>query len=98
MPLYGLLFAMALIFLPVKAQAAWLAPAWSNRSAVTVNNPGGTTLTDFQVHIVLDSSFDFTKAKSDGSDVRVLRAMTALPLFRSGSRSGIPPTRVPASG
>ncbi len=70
--LYGLVFAMVLLLsLPVQAQGAWLDAAWSDRSTVVVNNPGGTTLTDFQVHIVLDSSFDFTKAKSDGSDVRL---------------------------
>ena len=34
-------------------------------------NTGGTILTDFQVKITLDSSFDFSKAKTDGSDVRI---------------------------
>ncbi len=55
---------------PGEVHAAWYDPAWSGRLAVTVGNSGGTDLADFQVHVVLDNSFDFTKAKSDGSDVR----------------------------
>ena len=69
--LSGLLFAMVLTLLPAQAQGAWYNPAWSGRTAVTVNNSGVTPLTNFQVKISLDSTFDYTKAKSDGSDVLV---------------------------
>jgi hypothetical protein len=47
-----------------------LDPAWANRSGVAVTNSGGTVLTNFQVHVTLDSSFNFAGAKGDGSDVR----------------------------
>jgi len=68
---YGLLLTMILLLLPVQAHAAWLGSGWSSRGTVTVSNPGGTPLSNFQVHVVLNSSsFDFNKAKSDGSDIR----------------------------
>jgi len=48
----------------------WLS-GWSYRRAVTIDNQTGSELTDFQVSIDLDSSkFDFSKAASDGSDIR----------------------------
>jgi hypothetical protein len=40
------------------------------RSLVTVANPGGTTLTGFQVHVILGASFDYSKAQATGADVR----------------------------
>jgi LPXTG-motif cell wall-anchored protein len=52
------------------AQSAWFDSNWHYRNAVTVSN-SGSALTDYQVKITLDSSFDFTKAKSDGSDLRI---------------------------
>jgi hypothetical protein len=52
------------------AHAGWLDPAWSHRIPVTVSNPGGSQLNYFQVHLSLDSSFDFANAKVDGSDLR----------------------------
>jgi len=48
----------------------WLEP-WSFRIPITISNPAGSTLTDFQVKITLGSSFDFARAKSDASDVRL---------------------------
>ena len=36
-----------------------------------MTNSTGSTLSNFQVHVTLSSSFDFTKPKSDGSDVRM---------------------------
>jgi len=53
------------------AQAQWLDPAWKFRTPVNVSNPSVVDLTDFQVQVNLDSSFDFTKALPDGSDLRV---------------------------
>ena len=52
------------------AQAAWFDPSWHYRNRVTVSG-SGSALTDYQVKVTLNSSFDFTKAKSDGSDLRV---------------------------
>jgi hypothetical protein len=55
----------------IEAAGDWLDPAWLYRSAVTITNPGGAVLSNFQVHVALDSSFDFTKERSDGSSVRI---------------------------
>lgn len=45
---------------------------WLYRSPITVSNPGTTDLTNFQVNIKLTASnFDFAKANSDGSDIRL---------------------------
>ena len=49
---------------------AWLS-GWSYRRAVTITEQSGSTLTDYQVRIDLNSSnFDFAKANADGSDIR----------------------------
>jgi hypothetical protein len=66
------------------AQAqGWYNLNWSYRRAVTVANPVGTTLTNHQVQITLDGSFDFSRAKSDGADVRVASGdgTTLLPIW-----------------
>ena len=55
----------------LSAQAGWYNENWSFRREVTVPNPGATVLTEFQVKITLDNTFDFTKALANGSDVRV---------------------------
>jgi hypothetical protein len=44
---------------------------WRYYSEITISNPNSSVLTDYQVGIDLDSSnFDFSKANSDGSDIR----------------------------
>ena len=49
---------------------AWLS-GWSYRRKITITNNSSNDLTDYQVAIDLDSSnFDFSKANSDGSDIR----------------------------
>ncbi len=50
--------------------APWYNENWEYRKAVSVSNPNSTALSDFQVKITLDGSFDFSKALADGSDVR----------------------------
>ncbi len=55
----------------LSAQTGWYNSNWSFRRPVTVPNPGTTILTGFQVKITLNSSFDFTKALTDGSDIRI---------------------------
>jgi len=48
----------------------WLS-GWSYRRAITITEQSGSTLTDYQVRIELNSSnFDFSKANADGSDIR----------------------------
>jgi uncharacterized repeat protein (TIGR01451 family) len=49
----------------------WYDPGWSYRRAVTISSPCGQVVTDYQTQVLLDNSFDFSKAKSDGSDVRL---------------------------
>ena len=58
---------------------------WNYRIPVTVPNPGATALTDFQVKVTLTNgvNFDFTKALSDGSDIRFTASdgITLLPYW-----------------
>ncbi len=50
----------------------WYDSGWQYRSSVTVTNPTGSALADYQVQIILNSgNFDFTRANPDGSDIRV---------------------------
>lgn len=42
---------------------------WSYRRSVTINN-SGTAVTDYQVNVTLDGTFDYGRALPDGSDVR----------------------------
>ncbi len=49
----------------------WFDNHWSYRRQVTVPNPGTVVLTDFQVKITLDNTFEFPKALADGSDIRI---------------------------
>ena len=64
-------------------EAPWLDPDWSFRRPVLVSCPCGHQVSDFQVRITLDSSFDFAHAKSDGSDLRVtdLNGTAQLPFW-----------------
>ena len=69
------------------AQVGWYSTDWQCRMPVTVSNPGTTHLSGFQVQIILtggtEGDFDFTKAKSDGSDIRVTsdNGVTLIPFF-----------------
>ena len=54
----------------VNAQTAWYGTGWRYRRAVNISNPCGEIVSDYQVQIGLDSSFDFSKALSDGRDLR----------------------------
>lgn len=49
----------------------WFDPLWSFRRPVGIASPCGADVTDYQVSFELDSSFDFSKANPDGSDLRV---------------------------
>ena len=48
----------------------WFNPGWSFRVPISISNPGSVALTNFQVHVVLTSSFAFANAQSNGNDVR----------------------------
>ena len=49
---------------------SWYDLDWSIRRSVTITNPG-TLVTDTQVRVSLDSSFDFNHAQANGADLRV---------------------------
>ncbi len=80
---------------PINAQA-WYDTDWQYRQTVTVANPTGTILTEFQVEITLDGSFDFSKAKNDGSDVRFTDTdgITLIPFWIEDWNAGAPPATI----
>jgi len=68
-------FVFAFIFCVSAASAVTLSNAgggsWAYYKEITVKENSGKTLTDYQVLVELNSAnFDFSKAKSDGSDIR----------------------------
>jgi len=82
----SLFFTLAVLFLaPIgHAQtASWLSSSWQYRSTVSIANSGGTTLTGYQLNVVLGAGFDFTKAQSNGGDVRFTASdgVTLLPYW-----------------
>src|SRR5215471_6830011 len=62
---------------------SWLSSSWQYRSTVSIANAGGTTLTEYQLNVVLGSGFDFTKAQSNGGDIRFTASdgVTLLPYW-----------------
>jgi len=54
----------------VQAQSTWYDTDWQYRRPVTVSNSGTTALTDYQILVSLDASFDFDNAAVGGADVR----------------------------
>lgn len=50
---------------------SWLGSGWLYRKQLSLQNSTGQALTNFPLAVVLNSTnFDFTKAKTDGSDIR----------------------------
>jgi hypothetical protein len=70
---FVILFAGILSVQPVSARD-WYNSNWNNRVPVTISNSTPGDLTDFQVKITLNSTFAFTNAVADGSDIRVAAA------------------------
>ena len=71
--LRSLFLALPLLFLAPTGHSqtvSWLNSSWQYRSAVTVANAGGAALSGYQLNVVLGSGFDFTKAQSNGGDIR----------------------------
>jgi len=50
---------------------SWYDANWSFRRAITITNPGSSILTDYQIKTTLNSSFNYSAANSDGSDIRI---------------------------
>ena len=61
----------------------WYNSAWQYRSAVTITNATGGTLSNFQVRVGLGSGFPFGNARADGADVRFTSAdgVTLIPFW-----------------
>jgi len=49
---------------------AWYDVAWTYRDPVDISNADGSVLSDFQIKVELDDTFDFTRINVDGSDIR----------------------------
>ena len=59
----------------------WWNTDWQYKREITIQENSGNNLTDYQVKIVLNSSnFDFSKANSDGSDIRFVDSDDTTPL------------------
>jgi len=68
--LYFLVLTGIFWYFVLNPSYAWLS-GWQYRRAITITEQSGSTLTDYQVLIELNSSnFDFSKANSDGNDIR----------------------------
>jgi len=69
----------------VNQEKNWYDRNWAYREAITIDNKANTSeLTDYQVKVTLNSdNFDFAKAQSDGSDIRITDAdaTTIIPYF-----------------
>lgn len=67
--------SVLLVAAPFSAWAGGPGPGWFHpwefRNPITIGNSSGSALTNFQVKVTLGSSFEFAKAKTDGSDVRI---------------------------
>jgi hypothetical protein len=59
-----------LLFFTGSAEAEWLS-GWLYRRPVAVSNPCGEEITGYQVRVVLDSTFYFSHAQSNGADLRL---------------------------
>ncbi len=61
----------------VSTSSAWYDNAWAHRLPLDISNETGNELENFQVEVKLGSSFDFSAANSDGSDIRFTMAGSA---------------------
>ena len=78
--------AEVLCFSPPSAAAqsmGWFNPNWTERTMITVNNPTGTLLRDFQMHLSLSGPFPFSRVNADGSDIRFTAddGITSIPFW-----------------
>ncbi|WP_456370957.1 DUF2341 domain-containing protein, partial [Geoglobus sp.] len=53
----------------INVTAFWL-PGWSYRVPITIRENSGSSLTDYQVLVTLNASFNWSNVNSDGSDIR----------------------------
>ena len=72
------------------ADSQLVSSSWLYRSTVSISNPGGTTLSGYQVHVGLGSGFDFTKVQASGADIRFTAGdgVTLLPFWIESWNAG----------
>ncbi|MCK4310568.1 MAG: DUF2341 domain-containing protein, partial [Methanomicrobia archaeon] len=66
-----ILVFLSVVNTPQTKADSWWNYDWQYRLSVTIDNTGGP-LTDYQVKVTLDSSFDYSKAKTNGEDIRFI--------------------------
>ncbi|MHC1731102.1 MAG: DUF2341 domain-containing protein [Bacteroidales bacterium] len=87
--------ALLLLLMSARDIAAqnWYDNDWPFRRNVSVPNPSGSDLTDFQVQLTLTQgvNFDFSRSLSDGSDIRITSAdgSTLIPFWIEQWTSGV---------
>jgi len=71
--LLGLVFVLCLVSF-IYPSLCWWNESWQYRRPITIDNSGNSNdLTNYQILVVLNSTnFDFSKANSDGSDIRFI--------------------------
>ena len=66
-----ILVFLSVVNTPQTKADSWWNYDWQYRLSVTIDNTGGP-LTDYQVKVTLDLSFDYSKAKTNGEDIRFI--------------------------
>ncbi len=61
----------------------WFDPGWNYRRNVAVTCPCSQAVSEYQIQITLDNTFDFNHARSDGADLRVTASdgITPIPFW-----------------
>ncbi|RLF65413.1 MAG: hypothetical protein DRN30_04025, partial [Thermoplasmata archaeon] len=76
-----IIFLIGVLILSSKVSLAWWNSSWQYRIPINITEQSGTNLVNYQVRINLNSSnFDFSKANSDGSDIRFTWHIYELPI------------------
>jgi len=79
----------------VPSGAPWFDTSFRYRRQITITNPTGETLSDFQVLIVLNGdNFDFSKARPNGEDIRFHDGDNLLPYWIEEWDSGSQTARI----
>jgi hypothetical protein len=69
---FGLFLSITIFLFGIttNAQSSWNSQDWGYRRAITVSNSSGNVLNNYQFKVTLNNSFDFSRCKIDGSDIR----------------------------
>src|SRR5438067_1197238 len=80
---YPLAAVLLLVSSSVGQTTQWMDPAWQYRNQVIIGNSNAQSLSQFEVNVQLNASFDFSKAQPDGADIRITGndGVTAVPFW-----------------